>query len=58
MNGRSIYVVRLDRPDQSSESGVGAVGTMQEEITSIVGEMQESIHIDLLNIRFTVFVAH
>ena len=58
MNGRSIYVVRLDRPDQSPESGVGRLGTMQDEITNIVGDMQESIRVDLLNILFTVFVAH
>lgn len=53
MNGRSIYVVvRLDRPDQSPESGVGPLGAMQEEITNIVGDMQESIHIDLLKHPF------
>ena len=31
---------------------------MQEEITDIVGDMQESIYVGLLNILFTVFVAH
>ena len=58
MVGQYMYVVQLDRRDQSAESGVGPLGTTQEETTDIVGDMQESIYIGLLNIPFTVFVAH